>query len=116
MSYAATVQNLQQQTSKNLSLNWAAWQLSQVGSMQQQLQKNCWGYELFGNRTKFAAAHKQEIEFGLSCMAIVTGGQQAAKAPKKGVSVMSYAATVQHLQQHTRKNLSLGCKSYAARV
>jgi hypothetical protein len=51
--------------------------------MQQQLQTNCCGYELFGKRTKFAAANKQEIEFGLSCMAIVTGGQHAAKASKK---------------------------------
>ncbi len=51
--------------------------------MQQVLQKYCCGYELFGNRTKFAPAHKQEIEFGLSCMAIVTGGQHAAKASKK---------------------------------
>ncbi len=51
--------------------------------MQQQLQKNCCGYELFANRTKFAAAHKQEIEFGLSCMTIVTGGQHVAKASKK---------------------------------
>ncbi len=46
--------------------------------------KKCCGYELRGNSKKFAtAAHKQEIEFGLSCMAIVTGGQQATKASKK---------------------------------
>jgi hypothetical protein len=31
---------------------------------------------LRGISTKFAAANKQEIEFGLSCLATVTGGQQ----------------------------------------
>jgi hypothetical protein len=28
-------------------------------------QKKCCGYELRGNSTKFAAAHKQKLEFGL---------------------------------------------------
>jgi hypothetical protein len=79
--------------------------------------KRCCDYKLLCNSTKFAAAHKQEIEHRLSCMAIVTGGQQAAKALKKrcfGYELR--AATVQHLHQHTSKNLSLGCKSYAATV
>jgi hypothetical protein len=44
--------------------------------MQQKLLKKCCGYELRGNSTNFAAAHKQDFEFGLSCMAIATGGQQ----------------------------------------
>ncbi len=38
--------------------------------------KRCCSYELCSNSTTFAAAHKQEIEFGLSCLAKVTGGQE----------------------------------------
>jgi hypothetical protein len=50
-------------------------------------------YELRGNSTKFAEANKQELEFKLSCMAIVKGGQQ--QKFQKLCVVMSYAATVQ---------------------
>jgi hypothetical protein len=51
--------------------------------MQEKFQKKCCGYEFCGNSTTFAAAHMQDFEFGLSCVAIVTGGQRNAKVSKK---------------------------------
>jgi hypothetical protein len=62
----------------------------------QKFQKKCCGYELHVNSTKFAAAHKQEIEFGLSSTAIVTGGQQ--QKLQKVWLVMNYMAIVKILK------------------
>ncbi len=60
--------------------------------MQQKLRKKM----LRGVSTKYAAAHKQELEFGLSCMAIVTGGQQ--QKLQKVWFVMNYMAIVKILK------------------
>ncbi len=65
---AAYKQELEFWLSLDKSHRWAACSKS--------FKKRCCDYELRGNSTAFAAAHKQEIEHRLSCMAIVTGGQQ----------------------------------------